>query len=318
MSNYGYRVALFRLTEHYKPSANINFDHSQLGKGGLRSRLLALIKDMKASSGDRDDRESDFLRVDDIAEGGWLIVPVIKGGDFGEALDVVDVRSNEDKDPISPDYALLRKGTIVLVVPPDGEYGVVIAETVGNRSHLVPFIKRLSYRLRLETNHVLRLDSEIADSVAWSKLLDRKSSHVSELVFVAHELSSDHTQFRAPGVKTAELRLNLLGGSKQEKAVSRALKKSVKAGTPTGLLGLLNVGGAEDDQFEEQKAVIVEDGARRTISVGGTAPRFVYLIDSAVKLEVGEFLKEIRPAVEDTLAELNVERAPDWWLLLKQ
>ena len=311
MTVHGFRLATFHVTPHYKPSVDLDFDDPQFGVDKLRGVIRDLLVGLK-SAGDVDDKASDYLRIDEVKDDAWRIVLDVSGGAYGEVLEIVDTATHTPKGTVSSTDALLREGLVILVIPPAGTRGLSISQVMGGHHHGVPFANRLSSLLKTKLNLSLRVESDIADSVAWLNLLAKKDSFVTEVDLFNSLGSADRTSFSAPGIKKAQVRIFLEPGSTTEKIVSRTIKSNIKNGKKAGLVGLVGLSGVSDSNFPEQGAIIVHDNVQRKIQVDQDAPRFTY-VTGDVKLERPDFIAAVESAASDTLDELQVQHPANWW-----
>ncbi|MGX5356845.1 hypothetical protein [Kocuria sp. KH4] len=314
MSSFGYKIATFAVTPNYRPDDRLTFDSPDFGGEGIIGWLENFLTNMCAANGDADERRSDFLKVRRVQRAGWCLVVDVRGGSYGDDLTIVDSTTGADRGRVEATDALLREGRVVMVVPEYGTQGLIVTEVKSNKHHLVPFSNRLSRLMRDETGKVLRVGHEVADSVAWAKLFERGEAQVSELIFTSNNPAE--RRHRLPGDEAAsklQLVLSIARGTRTQERISRRILESARRNRSVGLLEAVGRADFNDDDFDTVSATVVEDGAGRKISIGESLPRFVYMLDTEDRLSLNEFLDETREAAEDTLRELDIDLARDWW-----
>lgn len=318
LAQYGYRVTTFQIARHMHPEEHYEFDNPALGSDGMLGLIHAILAGLKSTQGDKDVNRNDYLRIDSLTKSSWGLVLEVSGGSYGETFEVVDITTHKTGKPIGTDDALLRKGHIVIIVPPTGKVGLIISESKGLQHHGVPFANRLHRQLVHQHQLSLSVMSEVADTLAWNQLLDRPTSSVTELSFVNDDPSKDDTPFKASkGVVRATLALKIGKGTVTQRRVSKALKASAKSGRSTGILSALGIHNYDDGDFDEHKAVIVEGESRRTLSIEGVTPRFMYVSKFTEHSTPQEFLSEVRGAAQDTLKVLGYALPAKWWPVVK-
>lgn len=313
MSAFGYRISLFQLAIKGKPKDRYPFDHKALG-GSLLSLLEAEIKKM-VDQGEADDRKSTFFTVDAERRDGWGLVTEVSGGVFGSEARAVNVKSGQKTKDILSDEAVLRGSRIVLIVPPSGDYGVIISEVQGNASLLSPFVNQLNFRLGL-MNLRIHLEKDIADGVAWMEYLNKPDVGITGVELVTKQ-SIDHTSFDfadSSGVSGVRMFVGLAPGSGLARRFAASLKGMVGKGKqPLQLVGMVGLKDYTDSDFDEEKIITVQDGQRRVLEVSHGWPRFVYPLDTNVRPSEQDFLTAIQSSAFTVLHEVGIMPTQGWF-----
>lgn len=222
MASYGYRLFRVYLTEPYG-STELEFDDPRFGKDGARGVLANAVEEVRKATGQIDDRASTYLRVDSGSAERWVVLVRASGGAFGEIREVVDTATHQQRTGLALDDAVLRDMLLLLVIPPYGTSGVLVAETRG-RSHLTAgLIKQLNIKLKPK-KLTIRLEANPADEVAWNKFLDQSDVEVSAIELIQNVPSSDRTRFGKKKIVTkASLVLKLTDDQKAKKGIVKGL-----------------------------------------------------------------------------------------------
>lgn len=314
MTKFGYKVAAFRIAQSGKPADYFSLDNPSFGEGGFIELLEELIDKIVASKGRADESRGDYLRIDEQTKSHWGLALKVSGGAYGEDLEIVDILNHEPRGRVSSSHALLREGHVILIVPPYGYEGLMITESVSGHHHGVPLQRVLGRKLRDDHKLSIQIMHEIADTVAWGSVLEEGKASVAEVTFVDNKPSSDGTRFtNRAGVKSTKLTYTFDKGSRTQKEISKALIKAAREKQNVGLLGILGATGLEDGNFDEQQAVIIEDGERRRITVTKDFPRFIYHLATETKLDATDFAKEVKSAAEATLRAYQLDLPTRWW-----
>lgn len=313
MSAYGYRISLFQLARKGRPKEILDFNDQSLN-GSLLTVIGDVLKGM-VDQGEADDRKSTFFTVDSQRESNWGIVAEASGGDFGSAARAVDVNTGKKTKDILPEEAILRGSRLVLIVPPAEQWGLIISEVQSNASLLTPFVNQLNLRLGRQ-NLKIHLENEIADGVAWSDYLGRTDVGISGVELVTKQ-SVDRTNFDfadSAGVSGIRMFVGVEPGSKLAGRVVSALKAVVGRGKqPLKLVGLVGLKAYDDNDFDEEKIVTVQDGQKRILDVSHGWPRFVYRLSDTVRPQEDDFLDGIASTAFSVLNEVGVQPYGAWF-----
>lgn len=309
--SYGYKMSVACLTPRQRPDQRIAFDDPALGAGGALSLVTNTLR--AAMEGEADERKSVYTRFDQLQQSGWAVLLAASGGPFGEPAQVVDRHTGTARASLGVDDAVLRDARLLFVLPPYGTQGLLISEARG-RSHLGPAVIHRVNKRMADQGLVLRLDSEVADDVAWNAYLDRDDVSVSGVELVQNRRSADGGRFtEEDAIKKARLTLDLEPGTRTQQRVRGALSElRGKRAARLQLAGLVGLRQYRDDDFDEERLVVVQDGRRRSLNVTYGWPAFTYDLGQDRLTEI-EFLAAVRDAAADTLDALEVDRAPSWW-----
>lgn len=313
---YGYKVATAYLTPPNRPGERIAFDDPDLGADGARGLLHDALQALMG--GADDEQRSLYSRLDGVHMDGWGVLLSASGGSYGEAAEVVDRRTGRARRALAHDDAVLRDARLLWLMPPHGTVGLLLSEARG-RSHLGPaVVRRLNYHLKL-TGAVMRLDSDVADDVAWSGFLDHADVSVSGIELVQNRRSLNGGRLTEEDVVSkALLTLSLEPGTQTQRRVRDAVGalrgRQRQRLNLAGLVGLRRYG---DDDFDEEHLVVVQDGRKRRVNVTSGWPSFVYDLGED-RVSDAEFLDEVRQAAEDTMEALEVDHPQDWWPRLRE
>ena len=312
MTKYGYRVMELIATPPNK-MAEVSF--TEPDPGGLRDAALTAAK-AAMTSGEKNDQRGVYTRVSNVKADAWGILLTVKGGQYGESRELLDVDSvdpDEPTRPVGPSDAVLSDLRVLLLIPPYGTKGLLIAET-RSRSHWTTFIlKRLNSELR-GVGVKLRTVRETTDALAWNDYLSRDEVGIKSVELIQTTQSADRTHFTSENVKSARLQLNIDDGSELKRRLSSIVRGF--AGQNARHLQLAGVVGLRadfsDDDFDEEKIVIVDGDREQKISVSGGWPRFTYSFDTDFVLSDSEFVDGVLDVARKTLENLNIDIASNW------
>lgn len=310
---YGFQLLGLTITRTYKHDP-MAFDNAVFGKGGARGYLARVLAEIiTAGQGDADAQRSTYFRINTAKMGGWTLYTEASGGAFGEVRDIVDTNTHTKSGTIAYSDAVLQQMTMVMVVPPYGDQGLLIAETRG-RSHLsTSLFRRLNNRLKSDGLYV-RFDHSVADSVAWEDFLSRDEVDVNSIELVQKNRSADRTNFGDnKRVSKATLTIKLSDDRSTKERVIAALRPSIKAKTMAKLTGVVGLTSVTDDDFDEQRVVYVEDGRERKLNVTAGWPIFTYPIDTPGQPSASEFLTAAQEPAADILRSLDINLQQAWW-----
>jgi len=312
MAKYGYRVMELIATPPNK-SAEIAFTDPE--PSGLRDAVLTAAKAAMAS-GERNDQRGMYTRVTNVKDDAWGVLLTVKGGQFGEPRELLDVDSDDPDEPtrpIGPSDAVLSDLRVLLLIPPYGSKGLVVAET-RSRSQWISFVLR---RLNLELRSVgvkLRTVRDTTDAIAWGSYLSRDEVGIKSVELIQTNQSVDRTRFTSENVKSARLQLNIADGSELKRRLSAILQglsgETVRRPRLAGVVGLR--ADFSDEDFDEEKIVIVDGEREQKISVSGGWPLFTYTFDTDYALSDAEFVDGVLDIARRTLEHMNVDVATNW------
>jgi hypothetical protein len=310
---HGYKLSRLILTPPYRPTEELAFDNPVFGPEGARGFLADVVAEILGGQGVADERDSSYFRVDKADLGGWVLAIQGSGGSYGEPREVVNTRSHAARGSIGVDDAVLQHLTFLMVIPPSGTSGVLVSEVRG-RSHLTAgLLRRLKNHL-LDKGVAIRLESNIADEVAWNDFLDEDNVDVRSVELTQRNLSSDRTNFGSPkNVSRARLILDLSNDPDLKRGVFERIRDSRSTGKLAKLTSLVGIQMVDDDDFDEQKIVYVQDGRERSIRVTATWPSFTHDIDSAVVPDLGTILSAAQTDTANVLQVMGVDRQSGWW-----
>jgi hypothetical protein len=294
LSAFGYRISLFQLALKGRPKDAYPFDHAALN-GSLLDILEGQLK-LMVNQGEVDDRRSTFFTVDSERRDKWGLVTEVSGGAYGTTARAVNINSGLKTKDIKTDEAVLRGSRIVLIVPPQGKYGLIISEVQGNASLLAPFVGQLNLRLGM-LNLRMHLQKEIADGVAWMAYLNQPDVGISGVELVTKQ-SVDRTNFDfddSAGVSGVRMFVGVSPGSSLARKFTAALKTMAGKGK------------------QPLKLITVQDGQRRTLEVSHGWPRFVYPLNVNVRPNEQDFLRAIQSSAFTVLQDVGLTPPKGWF-----
>jgi hypothetical protein len=317
MPSFGYKISALYLTPNRKPAVRLAFDHQQFGTGGAAEAIKAALSGSATKEGQADDDTLHYMRLDKVSSNGWGHLVWGKGGLYGDAAEVVEVASGNPRGNIGAGDAVIREARVLFIVPPVGELGLMVSET-RSRSHLTAAVLReLNKKLLIASGAKARLESEIADNVAWNGYFDQSDTRVSGVELVQHRRSTDDTRFTEEDVvRKSTVSLQLVDGSEVQRGIRGAIDgfRGQQQQQRPRLAELVGLRAYGDDAFDEQRLILVQDGKERRINVDQGWPSFTYAIDADEQLDDDSFLATVRSASEDTLGALGVDLpASGWW-----
>lgn len=312
MAKYGYRVMELIATPPNK-MAEVAF--TEPDPGGLRDAVTTAAKAAMAS-GERNDDRGVYTRVSGVKADAWGVLLTVKGGPYGESRELLNVDSInpfEPTRPVSPSDAVLSDLRVLLLIPPYGTKGLIIAE-VRTRSHWTSFVlRRLNSELRT-AGIKLRIVRETTDALAWSDYLSRDEVGIKSVELIQTTQSVDRTRFTTENVKSARLQLSIDDGSMIKRRLSLILRGLVGEGSRRlQLAGVVGLGmGLSDDDFDDEKIVVVDGDREQKISVSRGWPQFTYDFDTDFVLTDSEFVDGVLDVARRTLEHMNVDIATNW------
>ncbi|WP_162834462.1 hypothetical protein [Amycolatopsis circi] len=313
MTTYGYRVAELFITRPRKQTPRIALTEPEAA-GGLYQAVFKAANDALAR-GEKDEVRRHYTRISQVRADAWGILLTVKGGDYGEPREVIDVDADEtlgNPRSIGQSDAVLSAFYSLLIIPPYGESGLLITEVKG-RSHLQgATLRQLNYKLR-DLGVFLRITSDAVDGHAWSEFLADDAVGVTGVELVQSTPSPDRTRFTSENVRRSWLHLDLENGSQLKAKVVNALRAMI--GQPDRrprLVGLVGLRDFDDEDFDEERIITVRDGKERKLDVRSSWPRFTYQIDTEERLTAAEFVDEVASTARDALTFLNVDVAANW------
>lgn len=313
MTTYGYRLAELFITRPRKPDPRIALTEPE-SAGGLYQAVLKAANDALAR-GEKDETRRHYTRVSQVRADAWGILLNVKGGDYGEPRDVIDVDADEILDEsrqIGQSDAVLSDFHSLLIIPPYGESGLLITEVKSRSGMERETLRLLNFRLR-ELGVFLRVTSDLVDAKAWSEFLADEAVGVTGVELVQSTPSPDRTRFTDENVRRSRLHLDLEDGSQLKERVVNALRAMIgQPERPPKLVGLVGLRDFSDDDFDSERIVTVRDGKERKLDVRSSWPRFTYAIDAEERLTAAEFVDEVASTAREALTTLNVDVAADW------
>lgn len=312
MAKYGYRVMELIATPPNKMS-EVAF--TEPVPGGLREAAFTAAK-AAMTSGEKNDQRGVYTRVSDVKADAWGILLTVKGGQYGESRELLDVDSvdpDEPMRPVGPSDAVLSDLRVLLLIPPYGTKGLLVTET-RSRSHWTSFVlNRLNLELR-SLGVKLRTVREATDALAWSNYLSRDEVGIKSVELIQTTQSADRTRFTSENVKSARLQLNIDDGSELKRRLSSIVRgftgQNVRHLQLAGVVGLR--ADFSDDDFDEEKIIVVDGDREQKINVSGGWPQFTYSFDTDYVLSDSEFVDGVLDVARKTLEHLNVDIAADW------
>ncbi|MCM3516240.1 hypothetical protein [Nocardioides sp. P86] len=309
--SYGFRIFKIKFTPDRKLAPDLHFDNPLFGPDGARGAVASACTKLHQSSGDADTKKGAYFKVVEAQEGGWMIAVLGSGGSFGIQRDVIDTTTGQYKAPIAPDDAVLDRMHLLLLIPPNGDSGLLVAETSG-RSHLTPGLTR-ALNLHLKGRGVkLRLEDDFTDAEAWSQFLDQSNIDVKAVELVQTHKPAQGVSFGDKSIARAVVTLQLAKGAQAKSGLLKELKKAHKKGSKPQLTGLIGLQAAADDDFDEQRVVYVQNGRQRRITVASSWPAFIYELGDTPPSRQ-ELLDGCRSEVQHLLTQMQIGRPNDWW-----
>ncbi|MBW4720741.1 hypothetical protein [Saccharothrix obliqua] len=308
LSTYGFRV--FELFATPLRSFN-RASFTEPEPDGLREIVRELAGKRVESGGEKNDKKGIYNRFDSTEASNWGVLITASGGFYGEPAQVVDVESGEEARPIAVTDAVLRESRVLMLIPPIGESGLLIAETRG-RSHLASSVL-IQLNNDLKAHGIrLRTITDLADEHAWSKFLDAEEIGVRSVELVQRSQSTDRTNFTSENVKKSTLIIDLEDGTETKRRIRGALKELRGKGQRPSLAGMVGLAHYRDEDFDEERIIAVVDGRDRTINITSGWPAFTYTIDCEDRPTDQHFVEEACEVARTTFPALNVDLASDW------
>jgi hypothetical protein len=315
LATFGYKLFTLYLTPPRKPGDRLAFDLPQFGQERALGAIIDAADEVFNAGGDDDKGRKAYIELNKVSSQGWCSLLTASGGAYGESGEIVNVTTGQ-RSRLTHDDAVIHDARNLFVLPPFGDVGLLVAETRG-RGTLVPsLLRRLNYQLD-KIGALLRVESELADDVAWNNFLDDGASEITAVELVQHQRTADGSRLTKDAViRGAYIRLSVEQGSIQGRLKSAVAAAKGKNPQPPNLAGVVGLRGFSDDAFDEEKVVIVDGRRERTLNVTSRWPSFIYNFSTDDRpADPADFLAEIRDSVEDTLDEMNVDRPKldQWW-----
>lgn len=313
--NYGYKAYVVRLTQ-VRESEALPFNHQHLGEGGAMGLLETHLGALQ--EGASDEARGQYTRIDSVHVSNWGLLVEVIGGPFGTTADVIDTRDHSHKTAIAAHDAVLSPGRLLIVLPPDERFGVLIAETRGGSHHTTSFLSRLNGRLA-ENSLKLRLDAQITDGLGWARAIEEERAEVLGVEFVTLEPSRDGTGLTDSPITTkGRLVLDLVPGAETGRKIlsrlgSRSTREERLGAGKVDVASMVGLRGYVEDYFEQEFLTVRVDGRRRKINVTRGWPTFTYLLGEERPSDA-DLLSEVRDTVTDVLRELEIDTpVTGWW-----
>lgn len=288
-------------------------DFGEPGPNGLRS-LLEDAARTRLQAGERNERTSTFTRFDLVRTGGLGIFISTSGGLFGEHAEIVDSENGSPTGTVSVNDAILREFRTLLLVPSQGDAGLLIAEVRGRSHHTPGLLKLINYTLQRH-NIKIRVYSELTDAHAWTEYIASDEVGVRGVELAQKTQSPDRTTFTNENVKKSTLRIDLDDSTEVKNRLTDAMRTLVgrdRTHPRLALSGVVGLRNFTDEDFDEEKILAVVDGREKKINVSSNWPSFVYDFESEDRPENEEFMEEVLSVAERTMQEMNVDLARDW------
>lgn len=308
MSTYGFRV--FELfTTPLRSFNRMSFTDPE--PDGLRAVIQELAEKRVESGGEKNEKKTVYNRFDAVHASGWGVLVTASGGYYGEPAQVVDVESGEEARPISVTDAVLRESRVLMLIPPYGETGLLIAETRG-RSHLAAgVLVQLNNSLK-DYGIKLRTVTDLADEHAWARFLDAEEIGIRSVELIQRARSADRTNFTSENVKKSTLIIDLEDGTEAKQRLRGALSELRGKKQRPNLAGMIGLSHYRDEDFDEERIIAVVDGRDRTINITSNWPAFTYTIDAEGRPSDQHFVEEACAVAKTTFPAMNVDLAADW------
>lgn len=308
MTSYGFRVFELNATPVRKMH-RIAFTDPE--PDGLHSTIRETLEDRVSGDGEANKDKGSFTRFDRVDSNAWGILVTVSGGYYGEPGEVVDVANRRRSRRISSTDAVLRESRVLMLVPPYGDAGLIIAETRG-RSHLTANVLTALNNDFKDRGLKLRTVTDLADEHAWSRFLDSEEIGIRSVELVQNTRSSDRTNFTGENVRRSTLRIDLEDGTDLKSRLSAAVNALRGTREPPNLAGMIGLAHYRDEDFDEERIIAVVDGRDRTIRISSGWPSFTYAIDGDDRPTDQEFVDEACNVASTTFPALNVELAVNW------
>ncbi|ALV45804.1 hypothetical protein MB46_10260 [Arthrobacter alpinus] len=311
MADFGFKISTFALSSLRAPIQHFPLDYPVLGVGGAKGLFLDVIEKVFAGGGKKG-RKGDYLELVSIGSLEHGILLTVKGGGTGDEYEIIDTATGDQGGKVNLDDALTWTSRILMIFPPDHYDGMLIAETHGNKHHATSLFNAIDPPIRTENSCRLTVTHDVADAVGWQRVLTPETAHVQTIEFKRTPNANDGTQFPEDAdVKKVKIEYTVAKDSTLERKIIKVLTS--EAPDKHGLLQQL-VGGRRyaDTSFDDEIATVVSNGRPRKYRISNRQTWFNYHIDSGIKLEDGDFIKEVTPAVMDTYSQLSIALPAGW------
>jgi len=309
---FGYRVFQFVIGQRNKPDEQHAFNNVDLHKDGAHGLLKEALQSL-VSTGDANEQQSMYYTVDAVKEGGWVFQVQSSGGSYGRVRRVRDTATHADTAKIGEKDAVLDELPLLLVVPSYGRYGLLIASTEGRTHHAASLVRLLNMKLK-NRKLILRLTSDMADSVAWRNFLNQPALNVTQLELTQSKLDQTRQDFGKPGsVTRAKVVLSLAQNKSTRSKVINAMRKALTGSGKFDFTGAVGMANLDADDFDDYKVVYVMDGRERSVSVAQDYPHFIYEVEGAAPPTPDELLTEAYGTADHLLTEMSIQKPPNYW-----
>ncbi|MBP2340172.1 hypothetical protein JOF41_006350 [Saccharothrix coeruleofusca] len=308
MSTYGFRVFELFATP-LRSFDRVSFTDPE--PDGLKPIIHDLAEKRVRSGGEKNEKKAIYSRFDSVRSSGWGVLITASGGYYGESAQVVDVESGEEAHSIATTDAVLRESRVLMLIPPYGETGLLVAETRG-RSHLANgVLVQLNNDLK-GYGVKLRTVTDLADEHAWNKFLDSEEIGIRSVELVQRTRSIDRTNFTSENVKKSTLIIDLEDDTEVKRRLRGALDELRGTKHRPSLTGMIGLSHYRDEDFDEERIIAVVDGRNRTINITSGWPAFTYTIDTEERPSDLHFVDEACEVARTTFPALNVDLASNW------
>lgn len=187
MAQLGFQMLIFGISANSKQQT-LPLDHPCLGNGSETAlaafeRYLTTIKE--EGRWERPDLQK-LLCVTALRRSKQALTVHLEGGRFGDDYSIRHRQSSEVEGRVTSDHALEWDANILFIFPPGATWGVIFSQTLGQQSHIRPLIDRIR-DLAEEDRLWVTLKTDVADDLAWLRLLQLEDFYVSQV-----EIGQDH------------------------------------------------------------------------------------------------------------------------------
>ena len=94
-TQYGYKLATFTVAKPFKPAEPFLMSNPTLGAGDMQELFMKLLQTIADADGTRNEKRSDYLKVNAVRSSNWGLVLDVSGGPYGAEYDVVSTLASE-------------------------------------------------------------------------------------------------------------------------------------------------------------------------------------------------------------------------------
>jgi hypothetical protein len=311
MAEYGYKISCFTVSGANQNAQVFPLDYPGLPAGSAIDLFAEVLRKL-FSAGGLTGKKGEYISLQSMEVRRHCLLLFIRGGRTGDEFEIVRTSTDESSGRVHPDDALTWTSRLLIIFPPDQYDGMIVSETNGNSHHAVTLNGFLETALKRDHQLRFSVTHDVADGVAWKKILSGPDAYVQALEFRQGNPAHDGTGFAEDtDVTRVSVEYQLAKGSGMQKRVTDALTGR-KPDRDDSLIRLVGGRRYSDCEFDDEIATVVSKGKPRKYRIAHRNQWFNYHIDSPLQLEPEDFIREVAGDVLNTYSVMSVDLPAGW------